>query len=117
MEVQILVSRVWREQFGQVLIEAMACEVPVIKSNSGEIPRIIENTGGGLVFQEGDAEDLREKLATIIQDKGLREKLGIKGRENVIKKYACAKVAQRLHDVFREVLNGDGEDRQGEAKE
>lgn len=106
-----ITTSTWKEQFGRVLIEAMACEVPVVGSNSGEIPRIIENTSGGLVFREGDVEDLREKLATIIQDKYLREKLGIKGRKNVIKKYACAKVAQRLHDVFREVLNGDGEDR------
>ena len=107
----------WKEQFGRVLVEAMACQVPVVGSDSGEIPWIIENTGGGLVFREGDTEDLREKLAIIMQDKNLREELGIKGRENVIKKYACAKVAQRLHDVLREVLNGDGEDRQGEAKE
>lgn len=107
----------WKEQFGRVLIEAMACEVPVVGSNSGEIPRIIENTGGGLVFQEGDAEDLREKLVIIIKDRDLREKLGIKGRKNVIEKYACAKVAQRLHDVFQEVLDGDGEDRQRGTKE
>jgi len=112
-----ITTSTWKEQFGRVLIEAMACEVPVIGSNSGEIPRIIENTGGGLVFQEGDAEDLKGKLVTIIQDKGLREKLGIKGRKNVIKKYACAKVAQRLHDVFRELLDGEDEDRQLGTKE
>jgi len=111
-----ITTSTWKEQFGRVLIEAMACEVPVIGSNSGEIPRIIENTVGGLVFQEGDAEDLKDKLATIIQDRDLRKKLGIKGRKNVIEKYACAKVAQRLHDFFRELLDGDGEDGQRGTK-
>ncbi len=96
----------WKEQFGRVLIEAMACEVPVIGSNSGEIPRIIENTGGGLIFQEGDAEDLKDKLVTIIQDRGLRKKLEMKGKKNVIEKYACSKVAEQLYQVFKKALDG-----------
>ncbi len=115
MDVCVLPSvttSVWKEQFGRVLIEAMACGVPVIGSNSGEIPWIIENTGGGLVFQEGDAEDLREKLAIITGDKCLRTELSVRGRENVIKEYTCAKVAQRLHDVFQKLFNAERENRQ-----
>jgi L-malate glycosyltransferase len=47
-----LTSVGWKEQFGHVLIEAMACQVPVIGSNSGEIPNVISDAG--LTFPEGD---------------------------------------------------------------
>ena len=49
---------VWREQFGRVLIEAMACKIPVIGSDCGAIPEVVGP--GGLIFREGDAEDLAE---------------------------------------------------------
>ena len=50
----------WIEQFGRVLIEAMACGVPVVGADSGEIPHVIGD--GGLVFAEDDAAALRDRL-------------------------------------------------------
>ena len=47
-------TRTWKEQFGRVIVEALWCGVPVVGSDSGEIPWLIELTGGGLVFPEGD---------------------------------------------------------------
>ncbi|NEP07058.1 MAG: glycosyltransferase family 4 protein, partial [Okeania sp. SIO4D6] len=55
-----LTSVGWKEQFGHVLIEAMACQVPVIGSDSGEIPYVIGDAG--LVFPEGNVEELRSCL-------------------------------------------------------
>ena len=45
----------WKEQFGHVIIEAMACKVPVIGSDSGEIPHVIGDAG--LIFPEGNDAD------------------------------------------------------------
>ena len=56
-----LTRRNWKEQFGRILIEAMACEVPVVGSSSGEIPHLIADTG--LIFPEGDVEALRDALS------------------------------------------------------
>jgi glycosyltransferase involved in cell wall biosynthesis len=56
----------WKEQFGRVLPEAMACEVPVIGSDSGEIPSVIGDAG--LVFHEGDTADLAKKLEVVLAD-------------------------------------------------
>ncbi len=51
----------WKEQFGRVLVDAMACGVPVIGSTCGEIPNVIGDAG--LIFPEGDAAALRDQLA------------------------------------------------------
>jgi glycosyltransferase involved in cell wall biosynthesis len=99
----------WKEQFDRVLIEAMACEIPVVGSDSGQIPYIIEDAGGGWVFHEGDAEDLKNKLATLFFSKKLHRKLGTTGRRNIREKYACSKVAEQLYQVFKKVLDEHGD--------
>lgn len=63
----------WKEQFGRVLVEALACGTAVIGSDSGEIPFVIGATGGGVVFREGDAPDLARvilELATHPEERG-----------------------------------------------
>ncbi len=67
-DVLVLPSRTtakWKEQFGRVIVEALWCGVPVVGSDSGEIPWLIELTGGGLVFPEGDREALAARLNTL----------------------------------------------------
>ncbi|MFQ5561461.1 MAG: glycosyltransferase [Nitrospinota bacterium] len=68
----------WKEQFGRVLVEAMACKVAVVGSSSGAIPEVIADCG--LVFREGDSEDLCQKITSIILDPQKRKILGEKGR-------------------------------------
>ena len=66
IDVLVLPSRttpVWKEQFGRVLIEAMACGVPVVGSNSGAIPEVVGEAG--LIFPEGDAAALAESSAPL----------------------------------------------------
>ena len=92
----------WKEQFGRVLIEAMACEVPVVGSSSGEIPNVIGEAG--LVFREGDASDLREKLSMLMQDQKLREHLAQAGRERVLEHYTQARIAEATYRIYKQIL-------------
>jgi L-malate glycosyltransferase len=78
----------WKEQFGRVIIEAIACGTPVIGSDSGEIPYLIEATQGGLTFPEGNTTALAIQLDRLISDATLRTTLAHQGRTNVIAKYA-----------------------------
>jgi glycosyltransferase involved in cell wall biosynthesis len=86
LDVLVLPSRTtptWKEQFGRVLIESLWCGVPVVGSDSGEIPWLIGLTGGGLVFAEGDSEALAGLLAQLREQPELRARLGQTGREAV----------------------------------
>src|SRR5437588_5461095 len=73
----------WKEQFGRVIVEALWCGVPVVGSDSGEIPWLIELTGGGLVFAEGDDVALAERLEELRADPALRARLAAGGRATV----------------------------------
>jgi glycosyltransferase involved in cell wall biosynthesis len=93
----------WKEQFGRAIIEALACGIPVVGSDSGSIPEIIGKTGGGVVVPEGDAISLATQLRRILEDVSLRQRLGIAGREAVVNGYSTAPVAARLEEIFREI--------------
>ena len=92
----------WKEQFGRVIIEAMACGVPVIGSNSGEIPSVIGDAG--LIFSEGDADALADCLAFLAQDADLRSALGYKGRQRVLAQFTHQCVAQATYEIYRSIM-------------
>jgi len=92
----------WKEQFGRVLIEAMACGVPAVGSDSGEIPNVIGDAG--LVFAEGDERALRARLSRLMADSALQEELARKGRERVLAHYTQAQVAAKTYQVYRELM-------------
>ncbi len=81
------------EKFGRVLIEGMASGLAVIGSDSGEIPVVIGDAG--LVFREGDAMDLREKIARLLNDKALRGVYGEKGRARAVSTYSWEAIARQ----------------------
>lgn len=93
----------WKEQFGHVLIEAMSCEVPVIGSDSGEIPNVIANAG--LVFREGDVKQLAERLSLLIGDEKRRKELARKGRRRVLESYTWEKIANRTYEIYKKLLD------------
>lgn len=105
MDVLVLPSRTmpnWKEQFGRVLIEAMACEVAVIGSDSGEIPNVVGDAG--LIFPEDDAESLRALLQELMETQGLRDRLGKAGRRRVLEHYTQAQIATQTVEVYREMI-------------
>ena len=104
LDVFVLPSRttsVWKEQFGHVLIEAMASGVPVLGSSSGAIPEVIG--GAGLIFQEGDVEDLAQKITLLSQNKSLIESLSQKGLDRVKDFYTQEKIAQKTFKFYQTI--------------
>ena len=94
----------WREQFGRVIIESMACGTPVVGSDSGEIPHLLRRTGGGLIFPEGDPDAFGQHLQTILSDDAKRASLAKCGRQSVIQDYTDRAIAKQFihtHDRVR----------------
>lgn len=105
LDVLVLPSRTmpnWKEQFGRVLVEAMACGVPTIGSTSGEIPHVIGDAG--LVFPENDAGALATALAGLAEDPVLRARLAQAGRERVLAHYTQERIAQATYAVYRQIV-------------
>ena len=105
-DVLVLPSRstaTWKEQFGHVLIEAMSMGIPVIGSDSGEIPHAIGRED--LVFPEGDASLLAEILARAIEDAQWRQEAGLYGLTRVHQLYSHDRIAQRLMALWQTVLH------------
>jgi glycosyltransferase involved in cell wall biosynthesis len=91
----------WTEQFGRVVAEALACGVPVLTSDSGELPKLVADTGGGWTFPEGDADALAARLAALAADPGALRARADRGRARVRELYDIDVVAQRLAEVVR----------------
>jgi glycosyltransferase involved in cell wall biosynthesis len=97
-----LTRRNWKEQFGRVLVEAMACEVPVIGSSCGEIPNVIADAG--VVFPEGNERALREALSHLMSNPGLRHQLGQRGRARVLERYTQKQIAAGTYAAYSQLV-------------
>lgn len=107
MDVLVLPSETrpqWKEQFGRVLIEALGCGVPVIGSNSGEIPHLIERLDAGLVFPEGDVTALHGAMRRMVESPGLHDEFRERGRTEVVDQYGYAALAYRFRQLLDSVV-------------
>lgn len=94
----------WREQFGRMLIEAFACGVPVVASDSGEIPYVVGDAG--LVVPERDQAAWAATLERVLGDAALRRDLSDRGRRVALASYAWPAVARRHSEFFHTILEG-----------
>ena len=88
----------WKEQFGHVLVEAMACETPVIGSDSGEIPNVIGDAG--MIFPEGNSQALASSLNLLMGDAELRRDLARRGRQRVLQRYTNERIARETYEIY-----------------
>lgn len=100
-QVKTLTAVGWKEQFGHVLIEAMACKVPVIGSNSGEIPYVIDEAG--LIFPEGDSTALQSNLRQMIEQPELCQKLAQLGYDRAMNQYTNQALAKSLLLFYEQI--------------
>jgi glycosyltransferase involved in cell wall biosynthesis len=102
LDVLVLMSRTartWKEQFGRVIMEAQACGVPVIGSDSGSIPGVVAE--GGWVVPEGRSAPLAELLGRLMASPEEVQRARAAGLEQARGRYSVRTVADALADSFR----------------
>ncbi len=87
----------WREQFGRMIIEAFACGVPVIASDSGEIPFVVDDAG--LIISESDKEAWARCLVETLHNENLLEQLRARGF-NRAKTFSIKTVAEQIEKII-----------------
>lgn len=92
----------WREQFGRMVIEAFAGGVPVLGSDSGEIPYVIGDAGK--ILPESDADAWARAIVEVIGSEKLRADMVRRGLERV-QAYSVAAVAQQYRAYYRDLAD------------
>ena len=92
------------EAFGLVVLESLACGVPVVLPDHGAFPELIEATGGGLLFRPNDAGDLARALAELLENAEHRRGMGRCGREAVVRDFDIGGVAGKIVEICDSVI-------------
>jgi len=92
----------WKEQFGYVLVEAMACGLPVITTNAGSIPEVVKDAA--IIIPQNDTKRITDELEMLLKSKRKREQLGKKARVFAVKYYDSKKIAKEIDNIYREIL-------------
>ena len=93
------------EPFGRVLMEAMALEKPVIAYNENGPSEIVTHEKDGLLVDPETENGLAQAMTRVLRDGEMRDVLRLAARQSVIEKFHISDSAQKIHDLYREVLD------------
>jgi glycosyltransferase involved in cell wall biosynthesis len=89
------------------VLEAMSSGSPVIASNVGGLPEIIDDGQDGFLFEVGRSDKLAECISYCLENKSVARDLGKRGREKVLKKFSVARMAEATLNVYEDILGRD----------
>lgn len=89
------------ESFGLTIIEAMSRAVPVVTTDVGGMPEVLDKSGGGYVCSKDNYLEFGSRLRDILRDSELANKLGIRGRQTFEKKYSALKMARKYSLIIK----------------
>lgn len=97
------VPALYGESFGLYLIEALACEVPVVQPSHASFPEILEKTGGGLLYDSEDPTNLADSLEVMLTLEERRRKLGFEGGQRARKYFTAERMAGEISEILETV--------------
>ena len=95
------------EPFGRVIVEAMACQVPVVASAAGGVLELIDDGKTGLLFKPGDVNSMAEAVKTLVKNPELRSALKKNGYENFLQRFTIEAHLSQLIQKYDRLLSGE----------
>ena len=92
------------EDFGRVLLEAMATGRPVVATAAGGVPEVVEANVTGLLVEPADAAALAEAVSTLLADPRRAQAMGQAGRQRVEKYFTMTRHTQLIEAVYQDIL-------------
>jgi len=101
MDVALVCSKM--EGFGRVTVEAMLSQMPVIGTNKGGTPEIIDHNRTGYLYELGSADQLASYMKNLIENRNLIKVFGLNGYEKAKKRYAAEINAKKIYSLYLDV--------------
>ncbi|MEM4677376.1 MAG: glycosyltransferase family 4 protein [Candidatus Korarchaeota archaeon] len=92
------------ENLPMTLLEAMSCSLPVIASNVGGVPEVVQHMVNGLVIDPGDLNALSNSIIMLLQDKNLRKKLAHSARKTIEERFSWNRIIPQIIHTYQEAL-------------
>lgn len=98
-----LIPSIWYDNLPNTALESMAYKKPIIASNIGSLPELVEDNMNGLLFEAGNPDELKDKII-MLDDNASVKTLGNNGKEKLDDIFSIEKHYQQLMNVFNNVL-------------
>jgi glycosyltransferase involved in cell wall biosynthesis len=96
------------EGFGIPAAEAMGCQIPVVATDAGGLPEVVEHGVTGLIVPRGDSTALADAIGALLADPARRAQMGRAGRERALRLFDWDRTAEHLERIYAEVLPRTG---------
>ena len=96
------------EPFGQIIIEGMAAAKPIVATNGGGVPEIVEDGLTGILVPMGEAQPMADAICEILADPEKAKQMGTRGRGRVEKHFTVELTATKVEAVYHEILRRRG---------
>lgn len=91
---------IWDEPLGLVILEAMACETPVVVTRKGGIPLAVKDGQNGLFIRPRNSKEIAEKINLLLNDEALRLKMAKKARQIAVERFSWEAIAHRFENIY-----------------
>lgn len=93
------------ESFGVAIIEASACAVPVIVTDAGGLPEVVEHNKTGIVVKKKNVEEAFKAMEKLVLDPGLRQEYGQNGLNRVKKLYDWDNCLKQMQEIYQDLMD------------
>jgi glycosyltransferase involved in cell wall biosynthesis len=94
---------IWQEPFGKVVIEAYACQKPVVATKVGALPEIVQDGASGILIPPNNPKALANAVCSLLNDRKRAKRMGKKGREIVEHRFSFQVVSERCQTIYEGV--------------